>query len=148
MELRTEIEIDAPPNAVWAVLIDFPRFRDWNPFIASVSGEAKVGERLEVVLSPPEGREMTFRPTVLVVDPERELRWLGHLFFRGLFDGEHFFRLVEVAKTRTRFVHGENFTGILVKPLTQTLTKTARGFVYMNQAIKRRVESLQRESAG
>lgn len=147
MELRTEIEIDAPPFAVWAVLTDFSRFRDWNPFIPSISGEARVGARLEVVISPPEGREMKFRPTVLVADPEKELRWIGHLFFRGLFDGEHFFRLVEVGGGRTRFVQGENFSGILVKPMAGLLTNTARGFVYMNQAIKRRVESLPREPA-
>ncbi|HEX7668018.1 MAG TPA: SRPBCC domain-containing protein, partial [Polyangiaceae bacterium] len=92
----------------------------------------------------PSGRELTIRPKVLVVTPEEELRWLGHFFVRGLFDGEHFFRLTEVAEGRTRFVHGENFSGILLKPMTGRITDTARGFVLMNQALKRRVESLQR----
>ncbi len=31
----------------------------------------------------------TFRPTVLVAEPNRELRWLGRLFMPGPFDGEH-----------------------------------------------------------
>jgi hypothetical protein len=30
-----------------------------------------------------------FKPKVLSVRPERELRWLGRLFVRGVFDGEH-----------------------------------------------------------
>lgn len=141
MELRTEIEIAAEPSAVWRVLVDFPHFADWNPFIPFIAGEPKVGARLEVLLSPPNGREMTFRPKVLVVDEDRELRWLGHFLFRGLFDGEHFFRLIELGGGRTRFVHGENFSGLLVKPMTGLLTSTARGFVFMNQALKRRVES-------
>jgi hypothetical protein len=142
MELRTEIEIAAAPRAIWSILMDFPTYGDWNPFIPALSGEARVGSRLEVLITSPSGREMTIRPKVLAVVPDQELRWLGHFFFRGLFDGEHFFRLTEVRAGHTRFVHGENFSGILLKTMTGLLTDTARGFVFMNQALKRRVESL------
>src|SRR5689334_3153399 len=116
MELRAEVEILAPASAVWAVLMDFDSYRDWNPFIPLVTGRGEVGATLEVVIAPPGGSERTFRPRVLKVEPEQELRWLGHFLFRGLFDGEHFFRLVEIEKNRTRFVQGEDFRGILVKP--------------------------------
>jgi hypothetical protein len=142
MELRAEVEILAPPAAVWSVVMDFDSYRDWNPFIPSIAGPREVGARLDVVIAPPGGREMTFRPTVLAVDPERELRWLGHFLVRGLFDGEHFFRLVDLSNGRTRFVQGENFTGLLVKPMRSLLTNTARGFVFMNQALKKRVEGV------
>lgn len=141
MELRTEVEILAPPSAVWAVVSDFASYRDWNPFIPHISGKPEVGSRLEVVISPPDGREMKFRPTVLVAEPGRELRWRGHFLVRGLFDGEHFFRMIETAPGKTRFVHGEDFTGILVRAMSSLLTNTARGFVFMNQALKKRVEA-------
>lgn len=141
MELRTEIDIDAPPAAVWAVLTDFGAYSQWNPFIPHLAGELRVGAKLEVLLSPPEGTEMTFRPRVLVVEPERELRWKGKFFIPGLFDGEHFFRLTEIAPGRTRLQHGEDFSGVLVKILGKALTNTARGFVYMNQALKKTVEA-------
>jgi hypothetical protein len=36
---------------------------------------------------------MTFRPTVLNAETNRELRWLGHLLAPGLFDGEHSFTI-------------------------------------------------------
>jgi hypothetical protein len=140
MELRTEIEIDAPVSAVWTVLVDFAAYPDWNPFIPRVAGEPKVGNVLEVLLSPPAGSEMTVRPTLLVVEPNRELRWRGKLLFDWIFAGEHFFRLVEVSENRTRFVHGEDFSGILVRLLGSTLTRAARGFVFMNQALKKRAE--------
>ncbi|HVU05069.1 MAG TPA: SRPBCC domain-containing protein [Polyangiaceae bacterium] len=141
MELRAEVEIHAPPEAVFRVLTDFARYPEWNPFIVEISGRPAVGERLHVVISPPGGREMTFRPKVLAAEPNQELRWLGHFLVRGLFDGEHFFRLVPVGADKTRFVQGEDFRGLLVKPMTHLLTNTARGFVFMNQALKKRVES-------
>jgi len=144
MELRTEIEIAAPASRVWDTLVDFSRYSEWNPFIPEISGELRVGAELRVVVAPPGGNELRFQPKLLVVEPGRELRWRGKLFVKGLFDGEHFMQLVELAPGRTRFVHGENFSGLLVKLLGRALTQTARGFVFMNQALKRRVE----ETAG
>jgi len=140
MQLRTEIEILATPSRIWETLSGFSRFAEWNPFIPQIAGKLEVGSQLDVVIAPPGGSEMTFRPTLLRVEPGRELRWRGKLFIKGLFDGEHFMQLVELGPARTRFVHGEDFTGILVKLAGNALTRTARGFVLMNQALKRRVE--------
>jgi len=141
MELRTELVIDAPPERVWEVLTDFRAYQEWNPFISRIGGELSVGQKLSVTLSPPEGRDWSFRPSVLVCDAPRELRWLGHLWFKGLFDGEHFFQCHEAEDGQTRFVHGENLNGLLVKHVLPMITNVQRGFVYMNQALKRRVES-------
>lgn len=140
MEIRTEIEIAASPAAVWKVLTDFALYPEWNPFIPTVAGPLEVGATLDVLLTPPNGSDMRVRPKLLVVDPDRELRWRGQLLFPQLFAGEHFFRIVELAPDKTRFVHGEDFTGILVRLLGSSITKAARGFVFMNQALKRRVE--------
>lgn len=139
MQLRTEVEIDAPPREVWRVLADFHAYPEWNPFITQISGQLAAGERLAVTLGSSEGRQYNFKPTLIVVEPERELRWRGHLWIKGLFDGEHFFSLNGTGD-RTRLVHGEDFRGILVKFMGSALTDAARGFVGMNQALKRRVE--------
>lgn len=145
MEIRTEIEIEASPQAVWRVLTDFPRYSEWNPFIVAVGGEPRQGTTLSVTLSMPESaKEYRLRPRVVRCEAEAELRWLGHLWFKGLFDGEHFFRLHEPAPGRTRFVHGEDFSGVLLRFATRTVTEATRGFVYMNQALKRRVEAVQK----
>jgi uncharacterized membrane protein len=76
--IETAIEIDAPPSRVWTLLTDFARMPAWNPFIKSISGNLTQGARLSVYIVPPGKSGMRFKPTVLSVRPERELRWLGH----------------------------------------------------------------------
>jgi len=140
MQLRTEIEIDAPPDRIWEVLTDLAAYPEWNPFVVSASGQLAPGERLRITLGFGDGRESRVQPTVLKVEPPTELRWRARFFIKGLFDGEHFFRLIPIDAERTRFVHGEDFSGILVQTMGRRLTETARGCVGMNKALKRRVE--------
>ena len=135
------IEIDAPPETVWRELADTGSYGDWNPFVRRLDGELEEGARLEVEIQPPEGRAMTFKPTVIAAKPGRELRWLGHLLMRGLFDGEHSFELEPLTGGRTRFTQSERFSGLLVRPLGGGLGKTERGFEAMNRALKARAEA-------
>lgn len=142
-ELRHEVEIEAPPAAVWAVLADTDRYSEWNPFVRRLSGELREGAGLDVRITPPGGRPMTFKPTVLAVEPQRELRWLGRFLLPGLFDGEHSFELEPLGDGRTRFTQRERFSGILVGLLKRSLGKTQLGFEQMNAALKSRVETSQ-----
>lgn len=139
--IQHEIEIDAPPAAVWSVLADTSSYPDWNPFVRRLSGNLEEGARLEARIHAPGGRAMTFKPVVLAAEPERELRWRGRLFVPGLFDGEHCFRLEPLAGGRTRFIQSERFSGVLVRPLRRMLAQTLVGFEQMNGALKERVES-------
>ena len=140
-ELHTEIEIQASDERVWQLLTDFADFPEWNPFIRRASGEALTGARLEVLLQPPGGRAMTFRPTVLKAEPRRELRWLGRLLVPGLFDGEHIFSIEPLDAQRVRFMQREVFRGLLVPLFAGSLERdTRRGFEAMNRALKERAE--------
>jgi hypothetical protein len=141
-ELHSEIEIDASAERVWGILTDFASYPQWNPFIRRISGELEVGERLEVRLEPPDGRGITLRPTVLSAEPNRLMRWLGHLFVPGLFDGEHSLLIQPVEENRVRFIQSEMFKGVLVPLLARSLdNNTLRGFEEMNGALKERVEA-------
>jgi hypothetical protein len=141
--IRTEIVIHATPAEVWNVLTDFNRYPEWNPFITSLKGVSTKGEKLVARMEPPNGSAMTFKPTVLIANRNKELRWLGHLLFPGLFDGEHIFELYENTDGTTTFVQREEFTGILVPLFSKMLdTKTLAGFELMNKQLKERVETM------
>ena len=138
--IETEIDIDAPPAKVWAILTDFPHMPLWNPFITSIAGKPMAGERISVTIRPPGKSSMGLCPTLLAVVPERELRWLGRLFISGIFDGEHYFLLDPLDEDRTRLTHGESFSGLLVGYLSATLDATENGFNAMNAALKHQAE--------
>jgi hypothetical protein len=79
MEIRTEIEIAAGAGLIWAELMRFTAWPEWNPFIPRIEGKASPAERLTVRIQPPGRRPMTFRPKVLEVAEARTLRWQGKL---------------------------------------------------------------------
>ena len=141
-ELHSQIEINASAERVWHLLTDFASYSQWNPFIRRISGEPTTGERLQVRLEPPESRGITLRPKVLTAEPNHQLRWLGHLFVPGLFDGEHSFVIQPLGEDRVRFVQREAFRGLLVPLLARSLdNSTLGGFEEMNQALKERAEA-------
>ena len=138
--IRTEIGIAAPAARGWDILAATDRWSDWNPF-ATMRGRLAVGERVEVRVTPPGQMPMTFRPTIVKLDPASEFRWLGHLGLPGLFDGEHGFRVVPDGSERCRFEHFETFRGLLANPILWLVgDATRRGFEAMNRALKARAE--------
>lgn len=135
-EVVTDIEIDATPDQVWAVLADPERYPQWNPFIVSMEGELAEGRVLSNTLRSGSGGDMRFQPTILKVEPGRELRWLGRLYLPRILDGEHYF-ILEERDGGTRLIHGENFRGVLLWFIDANQFRA--DFERMNQALKERV---------
>ena len=140
-ELQTEIVIHASAQRIWDLLMDFDSYPDWNPFILEINGLAQEGNKLEVTLQPKGKAPMKFEPEVVSLVPQKEFQWKGKLWTKGLFDGAHYFRLEEIEETKTRFVHGEHFSGLLVGPILKMVgDATAQSFEEMNQALKEAAE--------
>lgn len=140
-ELQTTIIIDAPVASVWQILTDREAYPQWNPFIKEMQGDLAVGKTLRVNIQPPGQKAMIFKPQVKVYTSKQELRWLGHLLFPGIFDGEHYFLLEAVGDQQTQLTHGENFSGLLAGLLFKMIgANTKAGFEAMNQALKQRTE--------
>jgi hypothetical protein len=145
-ELRTEIDIDAPPEQVWPHLVDLGAYADWNPFITRAAGSAEEGHKLSLRMDPPGGRGITIRPHVTEVSKGATLEWLGHLGVPGVFDGRHRFELT-ATPSGTHLVQREIFGGLLVRPLRRSLDGNTRaGFEAMNAALRRRVTEATRAS--
>ncbi|MEP5729367.1 MAG: SRPBCC domain-containing protein [Sulfitobacter sp.] len=141
--ISTEIEIEASPKDVWAVLSNTEAHSEWNPFIRAFVGDLMVGNQLTVTIEPPGNASMQIKPEILRVVEDKELLWVGRMGFRGIFDGEHSFILEETDRGTTLFRHAETFSGMLVYPLMAFIgASTQEGFHAMNIALKSRVEAI------
>lgn len=140
-EIKTEILINITPEKVWSILTDFDNYPNWNPFIKSIDGEVKVGNKIKARIRQSESKEMTFNPKILTFETNKELSWLGHLLFAGLFDGEHKFELIDNGNRTTTFRQSEKFKGIFVPLLKKQLdNNTKKGFEEMNRKLKELAE--------
>jgi hypothetical protein len=107
---RTSIVIPAPPDEVWAALLELAGDPAWSPGLRlrPWTGTAlREGERawLKLVLF-----QLPLRVPVRVEAASgHRLCWIGGA--PGLFRGRHFFELREV-EGGTEVIHGEDFTGL------------------------------------
>lgn len=138
-EIRTEIDINASPQRVWQVLIDFERYPDWNPFIRRIEGKAVEGVKINIHITTPAGTNRNYSPKVTKVVTEQELRWLGKM--PGLLSGEHIFSIEPASDNSVRLVHREVFGGLLTSFFGSSLDNDVKkGFEEMNAALKKRAE--------
>jgi len=140
-ELRTEIEINAGPEKVWKILINFEKYDHWNPFIHMIKGEAKEGSKIEIHIETPGGKSRKYRPTVTKIEEGRELRWLGKSSLPGILNAEHIFTVKKLQPERVLFINREVFEGLLTSFFGKSLdTDVRKGLEEMNKALKERAE--------
>ena len=140
--IETHIAIDAPPELVWAVVADFERYPQWNPFILEVIGSVREGASVRYRFEFPRGIRIWAVAKILRFEPGRELLWEAHFLSRSVFNGAHHFKMRPSANGGTLFIHGELFSGLFC-PLAWPVVRLAGPRIYnsLNIALKHRTEA-------
>lgn len=140
--IYTTIDINASPEVIWQVIVNFEAYESWNPFIVRSKAEGKANLGVKITNSMKmENKEQVFEPVITEWVENKHLGWLGRLFVPGLFDGHHEF-ILEKKNFGTRLIHKESFSGLMAPVILKMIRKqTERGFLQMNQALKRVVET-------
>ncbi|KAB1193226.1 SRPBCC domain-containing protein [Haloferax sp. MBLA0076] len=136
--IRTAVEIDASPSAVWDVLTDFSSYPAWNPHVPHASGDLRVGEAVDIVVRREGGKDRSMTVTITALEPERRLEWVGKLLSPRLFEGRHTLELEPLGEERTRLVNREELSGVFAR--FATTDEPERDYEAMNRALKTRVE--------
>ncbi|MDC0716344.1 SRPBCC domain-containing protein [Nannocystis bainbridge] len=143
------IDIEASPACVWAVMLDLPRYHEWNPFIVGVehSGPAALDAalRLRVRWNDGTGASSGERITELTApDGERPgrlaYRFTGLLPTLGLVRATRIQQITPLPGGHTRYFTREEFAGLLTRFLP--LAKVRDGFDRHARALKARAEAL------
>jgi uncharacterized protein YndB with AHSA1/START domain len=140
-EINNTVEIGGTLDQVWQTLIDFARYREWNPTIRDITGTLAVGNDVLLSVAQPDGGERQWKVQVSKFDPQREYGWTFFENSPELYGGEHTFRLEPIDERTTRYIDRETFHGSLLPDRQQDLgTKTQAGMNAMGAALKQRVE--------
>jgi hypothetical protein len=71
---RSEATIQATPQEIFDIIIDFDSYGDWNPWLLSAEGDAVVGEHVkaDVVMG---GNVQSYDHVVIAVEPYTRFCW-------------------------------------------------------------------------
>ena len=151
------IEIDAPVEVVWALMLDLDSYGDWNPFIYRVDRAegltgrpAQIGERFTLQVRFGGGRAVASRERVTAIEApvdgqaRLEYQFYGRLHRLGLVRGRRQQHLSAAGGRSTVYSTEETFRG----PLGFVLPVRAvqNGFRRHAAALKGRAEQLARQS--
>jgi hypothetical protein len=129
-------EIDAGPEAVWAVLTDAAGYPSWDSGVQAVDGRIAPGEKLTVRSEANPGR--AFPVKVTEFEPVRRMTWRGGMPL-GLFKGVRTFTLTP-SGDGTRFVMREEYTGPLLPLIARSMPDLQPSFDQFARGLKARVE--------
>ena len=139
--IEHRIGIQAPPEAIWAVVSDIARWRDWNPLYPRADGAVRIGAQLDLDLALPGRTPRQIRPVILDWIPNEQIHWrltaLG-----GLVRTTRFLEIEKLTETGCIFANGEVFDGLLGPSAVRSLRGSVKsGFAAMSEALKARVEN-------
>ena len=140
---RTDFQIDASAEQVWAVLVDFENYADWNPSLPSISGELREGSTVSLTLALPGRPNLNVKAQLREVTPNRRLTWRGRMGADRLFTGYREFSIEPVAENKVRFTHVEDLRGLLA-PAFEALMggSVQRHHDTFNESLKSRAEDM------
>ena len=135
--IRTAVEIDAPREAVYAVLADLDAYPEWNPYHRKIQGEFEEGADMTISVTRPDGKQVEVPPHMMRIVENEEITWGGGI--KGIFYGEHRFLLESTETGTTVLRHDEDFSGIAIGFADLPPGVIADGYHQMNVALKKKL---------
>lgn len=142
VRVEHRIGVAAPPEAIWQVVADLPRWSAWNPTYSQAAGEIRIGGTLDLTLTLPGAAPREIHPVVLDWVPNEQLHW-KLVMMGGLVKTIRYIEIEQLAETSCIVSNGEIFAGLMGATAVRQMGGTIRrGFLAMNEALKEQAERL------
>ena len=141
-EIKTEIEISAPPSKVWSIITDINSWQEWSPIINASKGEASIDSKLSItMMGKEEGKDgPKYNPIIKQLREPNYFRWRAHMLAGFIFTNDKIFELKET-KSGTLLIHTETFKGLLAPIFCGQMEKGVPPMLNsMNKALKELAE--------
>ena len=135
------IDIDAPVEKVWDILVDVASYGEWNPFTPRVDTSFEVGS--PVILHINMGPFRLRQPeSIQALEPASLVAWGMTMGARFLLHTRREQRLTALGGTGCRYETSDAFSGLLAPVVVLLLGRVIRrGFNDIAQALKERAET-------
>jgi len=138
------VEIDAPRELVWAVLTDYEKYPEWNPYTVKVETTLELGTPIVLYLPDPAKPGETFRNVewLSVIDAPHHLQYNTGTEIPGI----HAIRdqwVEDLGDGRSAYRTTDVFTGEIAQLVFDTQGEWVRnGFNAVARTLKARVEQI------
>jgi hypothetical protein len=152
MNPRASVDIDAPIEKVWAVMLDTEAYGEWNPFVvrADCATPPKVGDPITLHVRWASGGGTTSPERITGIEPPHDEEGVRRALLAYVFEGwpaklrlvrgTRYQRLSQAPGGPTRYETVEEFSGPLV-PLAGP-KRVEDGFRRHAEALRKRCEAV------
>lgn len=140
-EIKTEITINASKEEIWAVLSNIDNYGDWNGIITNVKSSLQVdrGFKFKIKVF---GLSVPMVAKVHRADENQYLGWGNDYqsWIKVILAAHHYFEIIAISDSQCKFVHGEQFYGVVPFALWPTIRMMAKSYDTFNESLKSAVE--------
>jgi hypothetical protein len=134
----TQIDIIAPIDTIWRILIDLPGWYGWNSTVERTLGAIERGASVKVFVKQSPGRAFPVR--VAELDSPHRMVWVGGMPL-GLFKGRRVYELTAPATGNVViFSMREDYTGPLAGLISKSIPDLQAAFDEFALCLKREAE--------
>lgn len=136
LKYEASIDIAAPAEKVWSVLVDVGSWPEWNPTCERIEGEVALGSTVKAFTKMAPGR--AFPVKVAELEENKMMTWQGGMPL-GLFKGTRTFTLTPKGEGVEVHVK-EEFTGPMAKLVGKSIPDMTEPFTQFCAGLKQRAE--------
>lgn len=143
------VDIAAPAELVWAVLVDLERYPQWNPFTVKVESSLRLGEPVNLYLPDPSrpGELLLVVEQLADFEPPRLLAWEMHATADNPDAARREQHIEATGPASCRYHTTDLFLGPTAPSVMENHGPWVKqGFDAIALALKSRAETLQREA--
>lgn len=143
-----EITIEAPAELVWEIIVDFPRYAEWNEFCPGAEGELALGNPLTMQVDLGSGINEQVEYFTVIEAPHR-IVWSMENRPGDPVHADRAQIITPIDASSCTYVTYDDFSGEMVPDMVAAMGEAVeRGFNLCASCLKARAEAMFRERGG
>ena len=143
-KVEHRVGVPASSKAIWDVLSDLPRWKEWNTLYPEIHGLLRIQQKLVIGEAFPGQPDRVIRPIVVDWVPNEQILW-AHSEMMGLVKRIRYIEIEHLGEDDTNCIlsNGELYQGLLGDRVGKSRRKwLKKGFEQLNADIVARVKAV------